>query len=60
MRNYINGCTEHAEIDDIKEMFSSNSGSYEGGYIPFEWLCEDLQIGIFENDDPCRCEDIEL
>lgn len=63
LRNYVNGCIEHAEIDDIKEMFTADStmeDSYELGYIPFEWICEDLQIGIFENDDPCRCEDIEL
>ena len=57
LRNYINGCVEHAEIDDIKEMFTSDStmeDEYELGYIPFKWICEDLQIGIFEYDDPCR------
>ena len=62
MRNYVNGCVEHAEIDDIKEMFTNgiDPGNYESGYIPFEWICEDLQIGEFEYDDPCRCEDIDL
>ena len=63
LRNYVNGCIEHAEIDDIKEMFTADStmeDSYELGYIPFEWICNDLQIGVFEYDDPCRCEDIEL
>ena len=63
LRNYVNGCIEHAEIDDIKEMFTADStmeDGYELGYIPFEWICNDLQIGVFEYDDPCRCEDIEL
>lgn len=63
LRNYIEGCVEHSDIEDIKELFiadTSMEDEYELGYIPFEWICEDLQIGVFEWDMPCRCEDISL
>ena len=69
--NYLNGCVEHSEIEDIKEMFTNgiNPGNYENGYIPEEWLKADFanQVQVVSDEgehfllcNQCRTGDIDL
>lgn len=67
--NYLCGCVAHCEFDDVLRKFIKGieSGDYENGYIPFEWLAEDLEKAPMELRDylaanMCneRCDDIEL
>ena len=68
--NHLCGCAENAGIDDIVAMFTDdvNSGDYEKGYIPYEWLRQDLisQLKgtaleyLESNEASGRKEDIDL
>ena len=64
LKNYILGCVEHCEYDDILEAFTEgiNSGDYETGHIPFGWLYDDLKLYEVEKQGEtlCRTEDIDL
>lgn len=46
--NYLCGCNEYSNIEDIKEMFIDgvDAGNYENGYIPSAWLIPDLRDGL--------------
>ena len=43
--NYLCGCCEHNNIDDIRKAFltATDSGDYEKGYIPQAWIEADLE-----------------
>lgn len=56
--NHMCGCLENNDINDIRKRFLDGieSGNYEYGYIPLEWLLEDLEdddAGVlsFENGE---------
>lgn len=67
--NYLCGCVERCEFEDVKKMFTEgiDGGYYESGYIPYEWLVADLENAPTELRDylaanSCyeQCGDIDL
>ena len=45
LNNLLTGCTEHYDVDDIREDFTKgiNNGYWESGYIPLDWAMTDLE-----------------
>lgn len=67
--NYLCGNVENCEFNDVRRQFTEgiDSGDYESGYIPFEWLVEDLgkasmEIRGYLGANMCgeMCNDIDL
>ena len=68
--NYLCGCVERCELDDINKMFTEgiDCGYYEAGYIPYHWLEADLteqmstELNNYLEANICyeRCRDIDL
>ena len=71
--NYLSGCNENCDTTIITTAFTEgvDSGSYEEGYIPYEWLSADLEAGLkkleggeelldYLNGNRCRTDDIDL
>ncbi len=66
--NHYCGCVEHANIDDIVELFveGESSGGYEAGYIPYEWAKTDIlnsgdkEIIDYFNNNCCDTNDLDF
>lgn len=66
---YLCGCVENSDIDSIKNAFleGTDSGSYEAGYIPQDWIRADLEqldeaneIKMYFEENQTIFDDIDL
>lgn len=66
--NYLCGCVENSNIDDIKQNFTKGieCGDYDAGYISYSDLSQDLkeqlngELRKYWEANECKVEDIGL
>lgn len=67
--NFLCGSTENCDVTDIKESFLKgiDSGNYEAGYIPQDWIQADFEqlgddnpIKQYFDENQLNFDDIEL